>query len=532
MREQNKSGQKNPAQAREEEIVDISPEAVEAVEVDAADEGEPQMQQTLDDVPDYATTSDAIRERIDGLIDELVQDLDSTVDDYGNRTWSPSGISSFGSETMTEIKDHAERIIKELKKGGVLERSMRSVKEVMDDLQEDSSLIDDINSKVKNFVQQTADQVKKNPGAMAGAAAGAGLGAVTGFGLLAPALVGILSGKGMQLVRDRQAAKEREKNSGLPAEVEEMMRTADVRLETATSKLVEIDKEIHKWIADLEDLSVARLQTYQELVLYISAGREMVKRVQENELRLASEAKRRNPGFLNSQNEARIAKYVSALATHVDDLYLSCANFINNANRAQMMIDAHEDGRRKIRLHLTMGVGQQKEAVANIGMTLRLGNMAEAITVMDKFSADANKLAGTAQNMITQMMLESQKQGVHDEERTIENLRSTTDNMLLLTNQKIKAAQNKTPTAERVGEALREMNEAASFVAEAENALALTKATGDNTALDALEDMRPDERKKKSAKPGFNSAVVGSRGIGSAPSAPTTRKPSSAPKPR
>lgn len=509
MSEQNKGGRKNPA----EEIVDIAPEEIEAVE--AADEGEQQVQQTLDDVPDYATAPKAVRERIDELIDELVQDLDNNVDDHGNRTWSPSGISSFGSETMTEITGHAERIIKELKKGGVLERSMRSVKEVMDDLQDDSSLIDDINNKVKSFVQQTADQVKKNPGAMAGAAAGAGLGAVTGFGLLAPALVGILSGKGMQLVRDRQAAKEREKNSGLPAEVEDMMRTADVRLETATAKLVEIDKEIHKWIADLEDLSVARLQTYQELVLYISAGREMVKRVQENELAQASDVKRRNPGFLNTTNEARIAKYVSALSTHVDDLYLSCANFINNANRAQVMIDAHEDGRRKIRLHLTMGVGQQKEAVANIGMTLRLGNMAEAITVMDKFSADANKLAGTAQNMITQMMLESQKQGVHDEERTLENLRATTDSMLLLTNQKIEAAKHKTPTAERVGEELKRMNEAASYVAEAENALALSKATGNNDALEALEDMRPEEsRKKKSAKPGFNSSASGTRASG------------------
>jgi hypothetical protein len=281
----------------------------------------------------------------------------------------------------------------------------------------------------------------------------------------------------------------------------------------------------------MQELGRARIDAYQRLSLYCAAGMRKEKLIRDNELKAAMEAAAKDPHSITLAEEVdRIASFASMLHDHVDDLILARARFINNSQRLKEQIKAIKMGRRKIKLHMTMGLQQQEDAVAGIGFSLQSGDMAAVLKSTDEFTTKADEWAALAQDMVTDIINESLKQGVNKEEAVVKAIEKTIQQRKALTDQRIKAAKEKPKTREIIAAKLDELSEVINTTTQIEAKLAITKATGNTSDIKAIEDQRKSLDKKapvntgkkpaaSTAKPDFNQNAQPAQSPAAAPEA-------------
>ncbi len=478
-----------PEEGQVEEIVDVEV-------INSEDDSAVRTGTNLIDIVDYDKANDRERSRMDELMSQIDFDNDDSVIGYG-------------AEAFARLQAIAEEINQKAREDGIYRESVQTLKAAAEE-GDVSGLIESLRNYASQAGQQGVEVAKKNPlslglgtiGLMFGGLIGAAGGAAVGKGADA-----YLSGK-KKIKKALPAAAEGE----LPEDVEEALRNGLSRLESSKRMLEDVGTKIPEVVADLRRLGRERLEVYKELTLVCSAGLEKEKRLRAGELKDALDKKAANPTSFIAQEEAdRLMQSVDRFRVHINDLLIARGRLYSNSQLLKQQQTMFENIARKIRVHITQGLPQQADTLSGITFALRANDYAKALTQMDQMSTESDRLAGEVQDIVTEMVLKSEKQGVHNEQAFLANMKRHAASQLKLADYRIKEAKTgeKDRTREQIAAAVQELSDAVALRGDAE-ALALTsRVTGDKSGVKALEDRSAAaKRGGKSTKPAFNGGGV------------------------
>lgn len=424
-----------------EEVSDVMGKKVDSTtpETDAEEQKETRQRKADKDTPDYATASESMRARMDELI--------ATIDPYDLNT-----IVAYGKEPLEDLAQVAERIMQ-------ASREDSSFMEAMDQVQDQLGGIEfgNIGDKISALAGKGVEAAKKRPGTtvLTGAAT---LGALALMPLLAPAaLLGIPAAQKWRETQKLKADKDGWEASQIADELRKQMSLSD----EVIGSLEDAGVHIPKIIEDINDLGRARVKAYREVSIYIGAGKEMQRRMEEAIAGKDGE----DLSVEESTNLEDFRMGYDMLQQRLTDIIAGRAVSLFTVATLSNLKQIFAQANLKIQGHLGTSVPQWKAQMAEAGTLLQAYKIAGAIKEADKFGDElltkSVKMYGNTKKMIN----ESVRRGAYDPDKVVKVLEEMQqvikDDALKLEEHRTNLVETQKRLEEKSGDLVAQMRETA-----------------------------------------------------------------------
>jgi uncharacterized protein YaaN involved in tellurite resistance len=349
--------------------------------------GDSAEQEFFVDIPEYATADKTLQKRMDALM--------KTIDPEDINT-----VIMFGNKPLEEMAKLSDRLIE------VQERSNLFVRE-FNDVAEGMGAIDPaaILAKTGQFATKGFNLVNKNKKEA--------LGAVAGLMTLGP--LGALLGAAGGHVWKRGT----EKKDPLQKVVDELSQSLLTSREME-GRLRDAKARIPAVITDVQKLGRARLEAFSELALYIGAGREYLRRMDEEIIPEAVRKSEETRRYEDSETVDALVNARNQLDSTLTDLAASRAVSFNAAATLKAMNQFLPALMGKINGHLTKSLPQWKDQIAQGGLALDVYSMAKAAQESDKFGDKLLENNAALLDGVDDMVRKTTARGAFDPEKIID----------------------------------------------------------------------------------------------------------------
>ena len=337
----------------------------------------------LDGVPDYATTDDETR----ALMDELM----ATIDPYNINT-----VIQFGREPLERLGDVADQVMRRSDADNAVFGSLDTLQGQLESID-----IGELAAKAANLGAKGASWVIKNPGtALVSAASSTVLGPL--------ALVGVPFAK-------HSLDKAKAKRQG--GDVADELRKSVAKSQEVIGSLETARVQIPRAIESLDELGRARLVAYKDVSLYIGAGVERLRRLNDEELPAMREAA--NGNYEAEINLQTLSMSSDMLGQRVNDMLAS--RLVSQATMATLvrLRGVFSVAAGKVESHMTLSVPQWRAQMAESGVVLAAHKVTQAINQADEFGTRLLTQGAKVADRTKRMMDDSARSGTYNTERVI-----------------------------------------------------------------------------------------------------------------
>lgn len=403
------------------EIVDVEAE-VEASEVEFVDDAElSEEDQDLQDsedpetdlpndgsIPLYADTEGTMRAKVD----EMMQTINPF--DY-------STAMEFGLEPAQRLQEVAESVI----------QSQDSYEEILEAVQESFGKITEVDlsgvvgrtmaaatKAGKDITSKAAKFAWRNPFTTAGAVLAAPL--TAGASLLAlpgKHLANKVTGKGGE---GKKSAEEKQNNKDYKEAVAEI-KECELKTKEIIASLKQAQKIIPGAIEDLQVLGETRAEIYDETALYICAGTEALRRIQEEIAPQVQAETNANPSGENQMKVDNLRVTAETLENTLMDMDVQRTNSKTTFITLQRSVDMFVAINRKIQYHLTRSVPSWINALAEARIQLTAFSVAAATTTADNHDSNIQEQTILLHGKTSKVARKSLECGTNDPTKAIEN---------------------------------------------------------------------------------------------------------------
>lgn len=339
----------------------------------------------LDGVPNYNDVTPEQRVVMDQIM--------ATIDPYNINT-----IIAFGREPLEKLAGVAAEVMRRSDTDSAMFGTLDALQDRMGSMD-----IGELAAKAADLGARGAGWVMKNPGT-----ALVSLGASTVLGPLA--LVGVPFAKG-------KLDEMKTKREG--GDVADQLRKTIAQSQEVISELERARHTIPLAIESLDQLGKARATAYGEVSIFIGAGMERLRRLQQEEIPAMADKASTSADYDDSLNLEALNTAADMLSGRINDMLAS--RLVSQATMATLMrlkgVFATAAG--KVESHMTLSVPQWQAQMAESGVVLAGYKVAKAIKQADEFGNRVLVQGAQVSQRTHALMDQSSRTGTYDSQRVI-----------------------------------------------------------------------------------------------------------------
>lgn len=380
----------------------IDPDDIEMVDTEAHDDpsndndANAEMsdeQAELFGIPNYLTTDDETR----AIMDEHIAGIDP---------YDLQSIIHLGREEMQRLANVAREVTDKYADDS------NPILESLNDAEVSLGSLDlsGLTSKVAGYGKRGIGWAFKNPGTAV----------VTGVGTL-------LAGPAALAIPGAKAAYDYAQKRSKGPDLSDALRASVQKTDETVIQIMKALEDIPNAIEDLDALGRSRIESYRQVSIIIGAGREVIRRIDEEMIPALEKKLEKNPSDFDSQDSLeRLNMGREALASHVVSMMGSRAVSQSTAVGLMQLRRVFFSAATKLGNHLHTSVPQWEAQRAEAGIALFADKVAKTSDEADKRGTEMLQLSARLNKETGEMMRKSMSKGSYDTGKVIAVLEAQT----------------------------------------------------------------------------------------------------------